>query len=349
MSTQTTSYRDVKAVSNSILTEFEKDLRSFRAYWLYDMPFFNIDDPSLQLGSIIDTMLTRNEEFFNMFYVSVGKSPQPQIMKFCQNLFKIWPVKVEKDQVDSLFKQAYDETGFGRDSFDKVKEKFASEGGKEFFNELIKGKGKTVISNEVYQKALKIVESAKQNDFIKDILNMKSVEVVPGIETVTVVNQLEIYSEYTSSEGGCNIPIKGALDKIIIDHNLKLVYPYDIKSSSNLNTFETSYSKYRYFRQAGFYTWLLQKWLKERDLEGYTIMPFQFVVISTIGEGAYIYKISREDLVKSVEGGMTVFGVEYKGWKSLLDDICWHVKNNKWDYPRRVYEGNGVVSLNIFI
>lgn len=348
MTTQTQNYREVKAVSNSVLTEFEKSLRNFKNYWLYDQSFYQISDDSLMLGSIIDTLLTRKDDFFDMFYVSIleGDDPTPQMQKFCKNLFNIWPTgPVTAEQSEELFKQAYETTSFGRDSLEKVKERFVTD--RHYFNNLIKGRGKTVISQEMYEKGVKIVESLSTNPFVKDILQTESVD-INGIEMITVINQLEIYSTYTSEEGGCDIPVKGALDKVIIDHNKKIVYPYDIKTSSSLNNFQASYIKYRYFRQASFYTWLLEKWLIDSGWIGYTIEPFEFIVASTTGEGAYRYVISKEDLFGAEHGGTLMGGYEVKGWRSLLDEICWHIKNNKWEYPKEVYDSNGVIELHMF-
>lgn len=349
MSTQTNNYRDVKAVSNSVLTEFEKNLKNFKNYWLFNQPFFQVSDDSLMLGSIIDTLLTRKDNFFDIFYVSVlAEDPAPQMQKFCKNLFNIWPVErttLLPNEIEEFFKKAYDETGFGRDSFEKVKERFVD--CRDYFNNLIKGRGKTVINNDMYQKALKIVNSLEENQFVRDILAIKS-EDINGIDITTVINQLEIYSKYTSEEGGCDIPVKGALDKVIIDHNKKKVYLYDIKTSSSLNNFKLSYIKYRYFRQASFYTWLLEKWLVDSGWVDYTIEPFEFIVLSTTGEGAYRYRVSQEDLIGAEKGGIMSEVGQMKGWRELLDEICWHIKNNKWDYPKHVYEADGVIELHMF-
>lgn len=349
MTTQTQKYKDVKAVSNSILTIFEQDLRAFKNYWLYNRNPFDSDEEnaSFELGSVVDTLLTRKDNFYDIYYVSSASDPTPQMKKFCKNLFKIWPTgSTTSQEREVLFQKAYDETKFGRDSLESVKKKFSE--CTEFFNTLVRAKGKSVISQDVYNRANGIVDHLLSNPFTKEIFETKEVDLA-GLPIVSVINQLEIYSEYTSIEGGCNIPIKGALDKVIIDHNKKIVYPYDIKTSSNLHEFKESYIKYRYFRQASYYTWLLNKWLIEGGWVGYTIAPFKFIVASTTGEGAYIYEVSESDLNRSVEGGWAIDGKFYEGWKSLLNDICWHVQNDKWNCPRKVYENNGIIVLDCFV
>lgn len=350
MTTQTQKYKDVKAVSNSILTLFEQDLRAFKNYWIYNKDPFNSDEEniSFELGSVVDTLLTRKDNFYDIYYVSQASDPTPQMKKFCRNLFKIWPTGTSTSQErEVLFQKAYEETKFGRDSLESVKKKFSE--CTEFFNTLVRARGKSVISQELYDRASKIVDQLLTNPFTKEIFEVKTVELGnTGLDLITVINQLEIYSEYTSEEGGCNIPIKGALDKVIIDHNKKIVYPYDIKTSSNLHEFKESYIKYRYFRQASYYTWLLKKWLREGGWVGYTIAPFKFIVASTVGEGAYIYECSANDLQASIFGKSTKKLEFQYGWKDLLDDICWHIQNNKWDYPRMVYENNGIIRLDEF-
>ncbi len=73
---------------------------------------------------------------------------------------------------------------------------------------------------------------------------------------------------------------KGKLDKIVIDHELKVIDIYDIKTTSDgISSFKSSYLKYRYDIQGEFY-----KRLVEQMYPDYTVSNMVFVVCS------YAYK-----------------------------------------------------------
>lgn len=353
MSTQTKNYREVKAVSNSILTEFENNLRAFKSYWLYNKPFDTKDTSSLQLGSIVDTLITRESDFNKIYNIAQSDSPTPQMIKFCNHisdlLWQDYQKGIKVAVTEEILKKAYKLTEFGRDKYESVKEKYQKI--KPYLNEILIARlnGKSLITSEIAEKAKNLAKLLKNNQFTKDVINTKSEDFIDGSPSIEVINQLEIYDEYTAEEGGCSIPIKGQLDLIIINHVEKKIHPYDIKTSIKLNHFVESYVEYRYFRQASYYTWLLKKWAEKRGLGDYEIWPFQFIVVSTAGEGAYCYKVSEVDLNKSVLGGHGIDWKFYKGWKTLLDEICWHIKNDKWDYPKDVYDCNGIRTLEFFI
>ena len=111
--TQTLNYREVKAVSNSILSEFEKDFRAFRNWWLYSKPFDVKDSISLTIGSIVDTLLTREEDFENFYIIDEGYNISPQMTKFCNHfldLLKLVPDNTIPNREELLLK-AYELTG----------------------------------------------------------------------------------------------------------------------------------------------------------------------------------------------------------------------------------------------
>lgn len=337
MSTQTSSYRIVKAVSNSTLTEFESDIRTFRDWWLFDTPFKEQDDEYLTLGSIVDTKLTNKEEFNNKYYVFKEVPPKPQMVTFCRNLL---PIYNPKENIEEQLQIAYNLSNIKSPGFENTKEKFNTECEK-YFSALLDSIGKTVITAQQYKEANKIAEELKSNEFTSEIINAISTN------DLHVFNQLEIYTYY-KAHNGVKIPVKGALDKVIIDHSNRTVYPYDLKTSSSLNEFIGSYIKYRYYRQASYYSNLLRSWMVEQGIGNYRLADFKFIVASTNGGGAYLYKVSRSDIMRSMTGGITALGLKYKGWKQLLDEIGWHIETGKWDYPYEVYRNNGILTLSAF-
>ncbi len=337
----TIPYRKIKAVNNSLMTMYEKDFRSFKNYWLYDQERESEVDESLMLGSIIDALLTKPNDFASLYYIFIAESPTGQMLTYCQELFKLR----QKDLITSqeeLELKAYEIAGFKRDTVEKVRERFKIEG-LAYYTACVSAIGKTVITQEQYNKAAEIVRSLQISDFTKSVINQKTIK--NDTHNIEVINQLEIILNIQNPN---ELSLKGALDKVIIDHNKKIIIPFDIKSSASLNTFEISYYKYNYFRQGSYYTYLLKQWAVDKGYENYKIINFMFIVCSTTGQGNYIYKMSDRDLQLAELGGVTKHNQEIKGWRDLLEDIKWHIKEKKWDYPKKVYENNGIITLNMF-
>lgn len=348
--TQSAGYNEKIAVSNSVLSEFEKSTKKFRDWWKDGVKFKEDEEDegsdSFLLGTLVDILLTRKDKFYDIYYVFTEKAPKPQMEKFCRKLARMWPEnpkELNPEDLNLIYKLAYDETGFGRDSFENVMERFKLEG-VSFFNALIVSKNKKVISIEDYNKAVLMVDELTTNEFTKDIVNVDSVS-----EDIEILHQLEIFDEYIA-ENGISIPIKGQLDKVILDHQNKIAYPIDYKTSLGIHHFaRMSYLKYKYFRQASFYSMMLQRWLHKKGYTDYIVAPFKFIAVSSVGQGAYRFRVSEADLQAAAIGGTSKTGYYYKGWVNLLEEISWHIANDKWDYPYEVYINNGEIELNEFL
>lgn len=356
MSTQTSNYREVKAISNSVLAEYEKEhgLKEFKNFWLYSKPFEGRETDYFRLGSLVDTLLTRTkEEQDQMIYISDAEEPTPQMKKFYKNLLDIW--NADNSDAENNIRLAYEKTGFGRDSLDSVKKKFDTK----YFNDQLRGKNKIVCSQKFYDWASILASKLLTNEFTKDILSIKT----DALLKVEVFNQLELYDNYEYIEfdeiednvaeqlnkKSIFIPVKGALDRVIVDHITKQITIIDFKTSNKLNAWWESYIEYKYFRQASYYRWLVVKWAEKNGWENYRITPFRFLVISTTGEGAYSYIVSNTDIAAAEYGGETYNKTIIKGWRELLDEIGWHIMHNKWEYPKKVYESNGTIPMNMLI
>lgn len=341
MSTQRSDYRNTKAISNSIMGVYEDDFDSFVKYWVRDIPFDDKKDEALTMGSIIDTLLTTPEEYDKRFIVFPGEAPTGQIQQFCAVVSRM---KHESSEIDPevIYNTAYNEVGFKRDTLAKVKEKFKLY--KDYYNFLNNKRGKIVITSDQSIKARTIVHQLKNSKYTASLVNATETK------DIKIFNQLELYSEwnYTANGETFKIPLKGALDRVLVDHKSKVVLPCDFKSSYSVLSFEQSYIKWRYYRQGSYYSFLLKEWMKENNISNYTLKPFIFIVCSTTGGRHYIYKMDTVDIKKAELGGFLKDGKSVKGWRQILNEIGWLTYTNNWDYPYEAAINNGVVPLNIF-
>jgi len=139
---------------------------------------------------------------------------------------------------------------------------------------------------------------------------------------------------------------KGKLDKIVIDHELKVIDIYDIKTTSDgISSFKSSYLKYRYDIQGEFY-----KRLVEQMYPDYTVSNMVFVVCS------YAYKplevrqfmMTNEDH-KNAYNGFKLNHKEYKGIKTLIEDYKWYKENQEFEYSREHVNNMGQFMIDLVV
>lgn len=334
MTTQSKDYSQIKAISNSLMGVYEDDYESFVRYWVYGQQLPQKKDDSLSLGSAIDTLLTRPDEFNDIFIVYNAPAPTGQMLSFCYAL-----VNLGKEGEGLPYQAAYDYVGFQRDKLEKVLEKF--EPFKSYYQFLIDSRGKSVLTADQASRAQQIVKELSDAKYTRGPVMTQA---HPGI--LDVHNQMEL--TYELNIRGQVLPLKGALDRVIVDHLKKRIFPFDFKSSFNSDNFEYSYVKYRYYRQGSFYTFLLRKWAEENGYGDYEITKFSFIVCSTNKGRHYLYQMDDGDIQSAEVGGDIQYGYSIKGWRQILDEIAWLTENNNWDYPYIAQVNNGVVPLKVF-
>lgn len=335
MTTQSTDYRQIKAISNSLMGVYEDDFESFVKYWIYNQALPQKRDDSLSLGSAIDTLLTRPDEFNDIFIVYNAPAPTGQMHAFCYALANAY----EEGQLVIPYQVAYDHVGFKRDTLAKVIEKF--EPFKQYYQFLIDSRDKAVLTADQASRAYQIVSELKSAEYTRGIVNTQH-----HLGVTDVHNQLELTA--TLGVNGQKLALKGALDRVIVDHLRKTIYPFDFKSSFNSDNFEFSYVKYRYYRQGSYYTFLLQKWAEEQGIGDYKMAPFVFIVCSTNRGRHYLYQMTDTDLKAAEGGGVIQYGYNIKGWRQILGEIAWLQGKNNWTYPYEAQVNNGYVPLNVF-
>jgi hypothetical protein len=289
------------------------------------------DEPSevTLIGDAVDMILTQGKEYFESnFLVSNYERPSGQMGDYVWSLF----VNREKEDREEI---AYQEAGFKRDTLEKVKERFKIEG-KDYFDELCEGIGKKVITPKQYETVEAIIESFKTNRFTYMYFDYNN-------DRFIHLNQYALYGEYNGFK------IKGLLDKIIYDKQLKTIYVSDLKTTSkSLHFFENTIFEFRYDLQASFYMYLvaanLNLILKElgitsKDVEA---IKFRFFVESQIHPGSpLMFDVSVETLDFGMNGGVRN-GRTYEGFAQAFERLSFHLDCDLWDYRKEDYENQGV-------
>lgn len=168
-------------------------------------------------------------------------------------------------------------------------------------------------------------------------------------DNTEVFNQEAIYFTYnhiSESNTKYDLPAKALLDRIIVDHTNKTIYPVDIKTTDGpVGSFPKKIMTFRYDIQAAWYTEAMKQWVIDKKIEDYEITPFAFVVENS---GDYIgrplvWELSKQDLKVArlgIENGVP-------GIKQALDLYLWHTINDEWDEDKLILENNGRIETKL--
>ena len=128
---------------------------------------------------------------------------------------------------------------------------------------------------------------------------------------------------------------KSMIDRLVIDHKGQVIKLIDIKTTSFLSDFRTHFDELKYYRQLAFY-WMAIFYEFPSLAEKYRHETY-IVAINTKVETLIetkVFKIEESDLLKGLDE-----------IESLLSDIKWSSENDKWDFSRIYYEGDGTEKL----
>jgi len=354
--TQPVDYRNVRAFSQSSLKllDFNPQVFYNQEYrWVMGEIERPQDDPTdaMVLGTIVDALLTQPAELDRQF-IFVKEVPSGQLKQFIDTFYNLEQIAIEDGTVLDhgstrlLAKEAYDEVGFKRDKFETVVARFESEG-LVYYNALRNSSGKRIVLQEVKDKAKALVKMLEDDEYTGPIIKQKSVhpfDVAFIGDHIEVFDQLAIYWE----EHG--LKFKALLDKVVVNHTKKTVQPYDIKTTGS-SDFGDAFGNYRYDLQGAFYTDALHHFMDQQGWKEYTIKAFVFIVAFTNekGIGPQLWQMGTYDYYAGRYGMSRPKLKEVKGYQALVSDLLWHIKENRWKYPREVYLKNGLRELNYYV
>jgi hypothetical protein len=335
-------YRSIKKVNQSSL---KKILISPSAYQAAVNKYEKSTENHFVFGSLVDDMLlapkTIDDKYYKMRATDISDTLKLVALHIydavkADHSTKIrseWYPLFDHSYVDFILKAclAYDYQPRWGDST-KVKNIPNSCG--DYFAALIDSDGKTVISEEEYNKATLCVAALKSDKYTSKYLKK-------SIGTTSVYTHVILEFKVN------NVECKGELDKIYIDHTAKTIQPIDYKTTGKpINGFPYDFWKYRYDFQAAFYKeGLLQDVkIKKLQTEGYTLLDFQYIVVeSDLKNNPMIFTISNEVNSIGLNGGTLSNGKELEGVYDAISRYNYHTTTSKWDYPQEYYEKGSLI------
>lgn len=312
------------------------------------------------IGDGVDMQLTRSiEEFNQKFHISnLQNKPSDTIKSIVNQVYdhvkEIYP-NIETIQnynnaiLDSCNDHNYQPNWKDSTRVAKIVEAW------EYWEDLKQAEGKVVLSQEENDLISQIVMSIRTNP-----TTSKYFETSKDVE---ILDQLAIYFTYN------NVDCKALLDRVIIDHKNKTIQPIDFKTMGDQTIyFPKSLRQRRYDIQAAFYTEALY-YFKERDdktLQDYKILPFKFIVESTVNPGKPLVFTCSSGLLRIGQYGAPktdIYGkisspgydhmyeyksmsiAEIKGFHQLIEDYKWYMEKDL-ETKREIVECQGEFQLD---
>jgi hypothetical protein len=182
---------------------------------------------------------------------------------------------------------------------------------------------KDIIDQATYDYCLAAVAIIKQAPHIRKLLGMD----IDELDNVQVFNEEYMQADLANHSYG----IKGFLDNVKIDHDKRIIYINDLKTTSkDLSGFKESMETYRYWLQAGTYILLVLTKFKHLIQIGYKF-KFHFIVIDPKFQ-VYAFPVSEESISRWA-----------KRTGEIFDRLDYHYNNRRFGLP---YEFDlGLVSL----
>src|SRR5699024_3520511 len=178
-------YRAHSANSYSTIKTFIEDRKKYyKKYILKE----NIEDKitkSLTIGTLVDILLNPHENIDNYVIEASNNKPTGQMLDFTETLFDLHSKYLDEDtgktsrSMTVMMEEAFNickydrdgkEIAFKKKKFEYVIDKFSGTKCEEYFNELIKSRGKVVINPSDREDADKVVEGLLNTPWTRNIL-----------------------------------------------------------------------------------------------------------------------------------------------------------------------------------
>jgi hypothetical protein len=280
-------------------------------------------DQHLVQGKIIHALLLEAEKFNDQFIVSPGKLPGDGVRAVVDRVFNHFKeLSLSGDTRTNLehFDGAILDVMKDMNYFQALKtdqqrlDKIISPETINYWD-FLKTKGnKTLIDQETFDFCKSAVELVKADQSVCKLIGCNTTQ----FDNIEVHNEILLQAESTTKPFG----IKGIIDNLVINHDEKVIYINDVKTTSKeLKDFPETIEFYSYWLQAVMYCSLVANTYKELiEINGYEL-KFNFVVIDKMFQ-TYAFAVSEPTL---------------KVWLNRLNDTMdkaeWHYVNKRYDLP----------------
>jgi hypoxanthine phosphoribosyltransferase len=279
-------------------------------------------DPHLVKGRVIHCLLLNPEDYNNEFITVPGRLPSGNNRMIVDEIFKLH-LETSDDSLTLLkYETAIVDLLKKINLHQKLKtdeartKKILIADNISYFEFLKSSQGKTLLDYETLNYCKECVESIKENESVKALLQLDD-------------SDLKVYNEISAKTdkllyGKFAFGFKGILDNIVIDDEKKILFINDLKTTGKpLIDFPESVEYYRYWIQAAlyynlaFYTYIVDK----DDAKDWNIQ-FTFIVVDKYNQ-VYPFQVTP----KTMSEWMKRF------YEKVLKQVVYHYEKKDYNLP----------------
>lgn len=262
-------YRDDPSLSQSTLGTYERV--GFNGL---DHLFDKKETPSLTFGSCVDSIITGGKEEFNSRFSVLDVKITDGGMDTVKQLLSLnLPYDKFQDIPEAIVSQAAKDVGFWKaDRYDKRRyAEVLNTGNIAEYYEKCKSSDKTIITTETFQEVMACVKALRDSAATSWLFAEDD-----------IFSPIRRYYQLKFKLTNNGVSYRGMMDLLIVDYEKKIVYPYDLKTSSGCEwDFEEHFIQWGYNWQARLY-WRLLRANMNADpyFKDFELKNFKFIVVN---------------------------------------------------------------------
>ena len=261
-------YRQDPALSYSTLSRFERE-----GFGGLDRLFDRVDSPSLQFGSLVDTLMTGTQEEFDEHFMiaQMDNNLSDTLVAITKALFEKWKDTYSSitDIPDDYLIATIADIQWNNHWQAKTRAKKIKEDCAAYYKLLYLSEGKTIISTVTYQDELNCVDALKSSPATRFYFEDNAFD-----DNIERLYQLK----FKATLGGVNY--RCMADLLVVIHDKKIVVPVDLKTSYKPEyDFYKSFTEWRYDIQARLY-WRIIRHNMDQDpyFKDFKLADYRFIV-----------------------------------------------------------------------
>lgn len=269
--------------------------------------------PSMEFGSLFDSVMTRGKATLNEY--AVLDMTVPDAERRALDYFSTQTSTPLDEIHPDEFMRLCDECGYQNRWGHKARfEHLAAY--KKYYE--VKCSGKKIVSADDWKDAMDMHAAFRNSEYLNGIFGTKDTDDIEYIYQAQFVTSFDL--------GDDKVDVKIMPDLLVVNHSVKTIQPVDLKTSSQpAYNFAESFIKYRYDIQAELYTDVIEKIISEDELyKDYTVLPYLFTDISRSDKVPVTYTYNPKNGLSYMKNDRLYI---YKGWKVLLSEILIYEKN----------------------
>ena len=263
-------YREDPALSYSTLSRFDRE-----GFANIDKLFDKQETPSLLLGSIVDTIITDGEDEFNNRFVVAEYPDIPdsiiQIVKALFNEFSVTHRTLESIPNEEVIGFA-SRFNYQNNWKPETRAKVIKEKGNRYYDLLYLTVDKTLVSQDMYNDALRMVDALRTSEATKWYF----------ADNNPFEPEIERYYQLKFKATLNNVNYRCMADLIICDHKNKELILCDLKTSGHEEySFASSFLTWNYSYQARLYARVIAGNIKKDSyFKDFKLSNYIFIVVN---------------------------------------------------------------------